>query len=54
MGEVKDPGFSILPHNNHIFKDGISYENKRIIKLFEKSDSACAQWAIAVIKGESK
>lgn len=27
-------------------------EQERIIKLLEESDSACADWAIALIKGE--
>jgi len=33
--------------------DGMAEERKRILALFEKSDSACSQWAIALIKGEN-
>lgn len=66
MGEVRDPGFSILPHNNSSFKDGVEYERNRIIKLLEANKipcdcgEACEQWdagfeeAIAIVKGESK
>lgn len=32
--------------------DGIAEEQGRIIQLLEESDSACADWAIALIKGE--
>jgi hypothetical protein len=53
MGEVKDPGFSILPHNDPAFKDGVAYERKRILDLFDKADSACSDWAKAVVEGKA-
>ncbi len=37
---------------SHLY--GMSQEQERIIDLFKNSDSACSEWAIAVIKGEQK
>ena len=34
--------------------DGKATREQEIIKLFEESDSACSDWAIALIKGEIK
>jgi hypothetical protein len=34
--------------------DGRAEKEAEIIKKFEDSDSACADWAIALIKGENK
>ncbi len=39
MGEVRDPGFSILPHKNPSFKDGVAYERKRIINIIKDHGS---------------
>jgi hypothetical protein len=36
------------------FNSGMEWEQSRIIKLLENSDSACSAWAIALIKGETK
>ncbi len=36
------------------YRLGQMQEQKRIIKLLEESESACAEWAIALIKGENK
>jgi hypothetical protein len=33
--------------------DGKAIREQEIIKLFEQSDSVCADWAIALIKGET-
>lgn len=43
-----------------VFNDGMKsgemigayYERHRIVKLLEQSDSVCADWAIALIRGE--
>lgn len=35
------------------FDTGIVAERERIIKLLVASESACAEWAIALIKGET-
>jgi hypothetical protein len=37
---------------NHWIQQGQIAERKRIIKLLEASDSACAEWAIGLIEGE--
>jgi len=34
--------------------NGIYQERERIIKLLKESDSVCNEWAIALIKGETK
>jgi hypothetical protein len=34
------------------FATGVITEQERIIKLLDESDSACSDWAIALIKGE--
>ena len=36
------------------FYTGEIMERERIIKLLKKSDSVCNEWAIALIKGETK
>jgi hypothetical protein len=33
-------------------EQGMAEELQRIIKLLEESDSVCADWAIALIKGK--
>ena len=35
-------------------KINVDKENERIVKLFQESDSACAEWAIALIQGVNK
>ena len=36
------------------FEKGVAFEQERIIKLLKESDSVCNEWAIALIKGETK
>ena len=36
-----------------LFLAGKRSERERIIKLLEDSESTCAEWAIALIKGET-
>lgn len=35
-------------------QDGVDEENARIIELFENSDSACADWAIHLVKKDAE
>ena len=38
---------------NIAFDTGVIAERERIIKLLVASESVCAEWAIALIKGET-
>jgi hypothetical protein len=35
------------------FQAGVIDERERIIRAFEQADSACQDWAIAIVKGET-
>lgn len=47
-----DEGANLMGAIHNAHKTGIREEQERIIKLLEDSDSACSDWAIALIKGE--
>jgi hypothetical protein len=36
------------------FKAGLEWEKKRIIRLLEEADSACTDWAVALIEWEAE
>jgi hypothetical protein len=44
----------LLVVRRHWFQQGQMAEYERIIQLLKDSDSACAEWAIALINGENE
>ena len=47
---------ALIDHTNKVWeqalKIGMTDEQERIIQLLRDADSACSEWAIALIKGE--
>ena len=55
MSELSDivVGEAIAAYNRGL-SDGQEIERQNILDMLEQEDSACADWAIVLIKGEQK